>query len=62
MDFAANMLDPSVMERLSDSEMKPRYNPDPLKPFRPVLIPPAPKGKKAKAAKPAKPGGETRAE
>jgi hypothetical protein len=34
--------------------MKPRYNPDPLKPFVPVLIPPPPKpakkGKKARQA------------
>ncbi len=54
MDYAASLLDPSVVERLSDHEMKPRYNPGPLRPFRPVLVPPplkaAKKGRKAKAA------------
>lgn len=53
VDYAANLLDPSVVERLTDREMKPRYNPEPLKPFRPVLVPPpvkAKKGKKEKAA------------
>ncbi len=54
IDYAGSVLDPSVVERLSASDMKPRYNPDPLKPFVPVLIPPPPKpakkGKKAKQA------------
>jgi len=56
VDYAGNVLDPSVVERLASNEMKPRYNPDPLKPFRPVLIPPPPKpekkGKKGKSAAP----------
>jgi len=57
VDYAGMVLDPSVVERLSDNDMKPRYNPDPLKAFRPVLVPPPPvKAKKAKAAKPAKAG------
>jgi uncharacterized protein (DUF2235 family) len=51
VDYAASMLDPSVVERLSDHEMKPRYNPGPLKPFRPVLIPPPVKAKKGKPPK-----------
>lgn len=52
-DYAASMLDPSVVERLSDSGMKPRYNPGPLRPFRPVLVPPPVKaGKKGRKAKP----------
>ena len=41
--------------RFSDSEMKPPYNPGPLKPFRPVLVPPPVKGKKDKRAKSSKP-------
>ncbi len=57
VDYAGMVLDPSVVERLSDNDMKPRYNPDPLKAFRPVLVPPPPvKAKKGKAAKPAKAG------
>ena len=55
VDYAASMLDPSVLERLSDHEMKPRYNPGPLKPFRPVLAPPPVTAKKAKSAKARKP-------
>ncbi len=52
VDYAASLLDPSVVERLSANDMKPRYNPGPLKPFRPVLIPPPPKpAKKGKAKK-----------
>ena len=50
VDYAANLLDPSVVERLSDREMKPRYNPAPLKPFRPVLVPKPVKAKKGKQA------------
>lgn len=50
VDYAANLLDPSVVERLTDQEMKPRYNPAPLKPFRPVLVPKPVKAKKGKQA------------
>ncbi len=55
LDYAANLLDPSVVERLTASDMKPRYNPAPLKPFRPVLVPPPVKAKKANHPKGVKP-------
>jgi uncharacterized protein (DUF2235 family) len=51
VDYAASLLDPSVVERLSAEDMKPRYNPGPLKVFRPILVPPPVKAKKGKAAK-----------
>ncbi len=50
MDYAASLLDPSVVERLSANDMKPRYNPGPLRPFRPVLVPPPVKAKNGKKA------------
>ncbi len=55
VDYAANLLDPSVVERLTASDLKPRYNPAPLKPFRPVLVPPPVKAKKANHPKGGKP-------
>mgnify|MGYP006780737615 CR=1 FL=1 len=49
VDHAASLFDPSVVERLSAEDIKPRYNPGPLKVFRPILVPPPVKVKKAKA-------------
>jgi hypothetical protein len=34
------------VQRLSAPDLKPRYNPGPLKPFRPVLVPAPPKPEK----------------
>ena len=53
VDYAGSILDPSVVERFTANDMKPRYNPGPLRVFRSVLIPPPQKplkGKKAKVA------------
>jgi len=50
VDYAANLLDPSVVERLTDQEMKPRYRPTPLRPFVPTLVPKPVKAKKGKQA------------
>jgi uncharacterized protein (DUF2235 family) len=36
-DFAANVLDPTVAMRLNAKDVRPRYKPAPLKPFRAVL-------------------------
>jgi hypothetical protein len=46
VDYAGSVLDPSVVQRLSAAELKPRYNPGPLKPFRLVLVPAPPKPEK----------------
>ena len=56
VDYAGSVLDPSVVQRLSAADLKPRYNPGPLKPFRPVLVPEPPKPEK-KAKGNAKAGG-----
>ncbi len=61
VDYAGSVLDPSVMERLSAADMKPRYNPGPLRPFRPVLAP-GPEKKNGKAKAHAKPAKEAAAE
>ncbi len=36
-DLVANMLDPTVAQRLNAKDIRPRYSPAPLKPFRGVL-------------------------
>jgi uncharacterized protein (DUF2235 family) len=52
IDDAGSVLDPSVVQRLSAADLKPRYNPAPLKPFRPLLVPePEKKNGKAKGKK-----------
>ena len=53
-DFAANVLDPSVVQRLAAPDLKPRYNPGPLKPFVPVLVPAPPRARRKGKTKPAK--------
>ena len=53
-DFAANVLDPSVVQRLAAPDLKPRYSPAPLKPFVPVLVPAPPKPTKKGKTKPMK--------
>ncbi len=53
VDYAASILDATVKQRMEDMNLKPRYNPGPLRVFRSILIPPPPKplkGKKAKMA------------
>ncbi|MEQ1780486.1 MAG: DUF2235 domain-containing protein [Hyphomonadaceae bacterium] len=53
MDYAASILDETVRKRMEDMNLKPPYNPGPLRVFRSILIPPPPKplkGKKAKRA------------
>ena len=53
VDYAASILDETVRQRMEDMNLKPRYNPGPLRVFRSILIPlPARplKGKKAKRA------------
>lgn len=53
VDYAASILDATVKQRMEDMNLKPRYNPGPLRVFRSILIPPPPKplkGRKAKKA------------
>jgi uncharacterized protein (DUF2235 family) len=49
-DFAANVLDPSVALRAAAADLRPRYRPTPLKPFRSIL----PKLAKSGAPEPTK--------
>ncbi len=54
-DFIANVLDPTVTMRAKATDIKPRYKPEPLRPFRNIMFPPPPKpvkGKKVKGGKP----------
>jgi uncharacterized protein (DUF2235 family) len=53
VDYAASILDSSVVERLKAADLKPRYRPGSLKPFVPTFIPKPVKGKKGKVATPA---------
>jgi uncharacterized protein (DUF2235 family) len=51
--FAADVLDPTVLQRVRAKDIRPRYQPGPLKPFRSVLIEPgaAKKARKPEASK-----------
>ena len=50
-DYASSILDPSVVERLTAADLKPRYRPGSLKPFVPTLVPKPVKAKKVKVEK-----------